>query len=293
MPGPQRLPCETPRAFQPVAGARPSRWILPATILGSSMSFIDGSVVNVALPSIQSGLQASLATAQWVINGYLLALAALILLGGALGDRFGERRIFMAGLGGFVLGSLACGLAPTAAALIAARLVQGLAAALLVPSSLAILGSSYAGEERGKAIGTWAAAAALTTALGPPLGGWLVDAFGWRSVFFVNLPVGLCAFLLSLGLPTSEVANATEPLDVRGAILAILALGLPCYGIISIGEGSTFLGLCPFSCISALIFIPTELHFRAPMLPLSLFRNHSFSGANSMTVLLYAALKGG
>jgi MFS family permease len=184
MVGPYRLPCETPEAQKPrEAEAGNTRWVLPATILGSSISFIDGSVVNVALPEMQRSLEASLGAMQWVINGYMLTLASLILLGGAAGDRFGRRRVFMIGLVGFALTSLACGLAPSAPWLIAARLAQGVAAALLTPTSLAIIGAAYSGEERGAAIGRWAAAAALTTALGPPLGGWLVDTIGWHSIY--------------------------------------------------------------------------------------------------------------
>ena len=165
-----------------------TRWVLPATILGSSLGFIDGSVVNVALPAIRADLTAELAALQWVVNGYMLTLASLILIGGSAGDRFGRRRIFLVGLVGFAAASLACGLSPTAATLIAARLVQGAAAALLMPSSLAIIGAAYTGDARGPAIGTWAAAGALTTALGPVLGGWLVDTVGWRAIFFINLP---------------------------------------------------------------------------------------------------------
>ena len=176
MLGPHRLPCETPEAHQPSdVGGQGTHWVLPATILGSSMSFIDGSVVNVALPAMQHNLATSFGTLQWVVNGYMLTFASLILLGGSAGDRFGRRRIFLIGLGTFALASLICGVAPSASWLVAARLAQGVGAALLTPTSLAIIGSAYSGEARGVAIGTWAAAGALTMALGPPLGGWLVD----------------------------------------------------------------------------------------------------------------------
>ena len=199
MVGPHRLPCETPEAHKPSSTAAVStRWVLPATILGSSMSFIDGSVVNVALPAMQRSLETSFGTMQWVVNGYMLTLASLILLGGSAGDRFGRRRMFMIGLAGFAAASLACGLAPSATWLIAARLAQGVAAALLTPASLAIIGAAFSGEARGPAIGTWAAAGALTTALGPPLGGWLVDVVGWRSIFFINLPIAAVALLLAV-----------------------------------------------------------------------------------------------
>jgi MFS family permease len=211
MVGAHRLPCETPWAQPAHEDANPTQWVLPATILGSSLSFIDSSVVNVALPAIQRGLGAELSAMQWVVNGYMLTLASLILLGGAAGDRFGRRRVFLIGLSGFAATSLACGLAPSAGWLIAARLAQGAAAALLVPSSLAIIGAVYTGEARGRAIGTWAAAGALTTALGPPLGGWLVDTIGWRSIFFINLPLAAIAIWLALKLPADHPAEADKP----------------------------------------------------------------------------------
>jgi EmrB/QacA subfamily drug resistance transporter len=268
--------------------------VLPATILGSSIGFIDGSVVNVALPAIQRELETSLATMQWVINGYMLTLASLILLGGSAGDRFGRRRIFMIGLVGFAAASLACGLAPTAAWLVAARLLQGAMAALLTPASLAIIGAAYVGEARGPAIGTWAAAGALTTALGPALGGWLVDSIGWRSIFFVNLPIAAAAFALALKLTADEGVENAEPLDRRGALLAVLALGLLSYGLIAFGEGATSKGaVATFAALlPAWLFVRREARATAPMMPLSLFRNRNFSGANALTVLLYAALGG-
>ncbi len=217
MLGPHRLPCETPEACKPSeAFAADTRWVLPATILGSSMSFIDGSVVNVALPAIQSDLGTDFATMQWVVNGYMLTLASLILIGGSASDRFGRRRIFLIGLIGFAAASLACGLAPSASWLIGARLAQGMGAALLVPASLAIIGAAYTGDARGPAIGAWAAAGALTTALGPPLGGWLVDTIGWRSIFFVNLPVAAAALLLGFKLTVDQNPERSAPLDARG-----------------------------------------------------------------------------
>jgi EmrB/QacA subfamily drug resistance transporter len=295
MVGPHRLPCEMPEAkgTQREAASH-NRWVLPATILGSSLGFIDGSVVNVALPAIQTGLQSSLATMQWVINGYMLMLAGLILLGGSAGDRFGRRRIFIAGLIGFVAASAGCGIAPSAGWLIAARLVQGIAAALLVPASLAIISAAYHGEARGRAIGTWAAAAALTMALGPPLGGWLVDTTGWRSIFFINVPIEIAALLLALKLPADRNPDDAEPLDLRGAILATLTLGLLSYGLIALGEGNGVAGTIAMAAAipAGGLFIVTEARSAAPMLPLSLFRDRDFAGANTLTVLLYAALSG-
>ncbi len=294
MVGLHRLPCETPSAHSAEVSAKPTRWVLPATILGSSLSLIDGSVVNVALPAIQRDLQTQLATMQWVVNGYMLMLASLILLGGSAGDRFGRRRIFQIGLVGFALASLLCALAPSAGWLIVARLVQGIAAALLVPASLAILGSVYSGDARGRAIGTWAGAAALTTALGPPLGGWLVDAIGWRAIFFVNVPVAVLAWLLTLKIPADHRSETGQTLDWRGAGLAVLALGLIGYGLIALGQGQTFFGIVALTAAvpAAWFLIRTEAYTRAPMVPLWLFRNPAFAGTNGLTVLLYAALSG-
>lgn len=298
MIGPHRLPCDTPEAHKPEGeAATPLRFVLPATILGSSLGFIDSSVVNVALPAIQGALGAPLATMQWVVNGYMLTLASLILLGGAAGDRFGRRRVFLIGLAGFAAASLACALAPSAYWLIGARLVQGAAAAMLVPASLAIVGAAYPQAERGRAIGVWAAAGALTTALGPPLGGWLVDTLGWRSIFLINLPVAAVAIALALKLPRDRDRAAgvsRGALDWRGAAIAIVALGLFSYGLIALGEGRSGSGAAALAAAlpAMWLFIRTEARSPAPMMPLDLFRNRNFSGANALTVLLYAALSG-
>jgi EmrB/QacA subfamily drug resistance transporter len=296
MIGPHLLPCETPAAHAAKGEnlARSTRFVLPATILGSSMGFIDASVVNVALPAMERSLGASLGTLQWVMNGYLLTLASLILIGGSAGDRYGRRRVFVIGLIGFVVASLACGLATNANWLIGARLAQGAAAALLTPTSLAIIGAAYRGPARGPAIGTWAAAGALTTALGPPLGGWLVDTLGWRSIFFINLPLGIAALWLASKLPADRGDTRVDPLDRRGAVLAICALGLACYGLIALGEGKGMTGAGAVGAALPLtwLFVRAEARSSAPMLPLALFANRTFSGANALTVLLYAALGG-
>lgn len=295
MPGPHRLPCETPEAHRPTPGGRDTRWVLPATILGSSLGFIDSSVVNVALPAMQRSLDTSFATLQWVMNGYMLTLASLILLGGFAGDRFGRRRVFVIGLVGFAAASFVCGVAPSAAWLVAARFAQGVAAALLTPASLALIGSAFGGEARGPAIGTWAAAGALATALGPPLGGWLVDTIGWRSIFFINPPIAAVAIVLASRLPPERREAASEaPLDHAGGLLAILMLGSLSYGLIALGEGDRIGGVGAVSAALplALLFIRREASARAPMMPLALFRDRDFSGANSLTVLLYAALGG-
>jgi EmrB/QacA subfamily drug resistance transporter len=268
------------------------KWVLPAAILGSSLGFIDGTVVNVALPAIRADLGTSLAALQWVVNGYMLTLASLILLGGAAGDRFGRRRVFLVGLASFVAASVACGLAPGPAWLIGARLVQGIAAALLTPSSLAIISAAYTGEARAGAIGTWAAAAAITTALGPPLGGWLVDAIGWRAIFFINVPIGVLAWVFGSKLPADQRATSDEPLDLRGGLLAVVALGALSYGLVALGEGKQAMAAIALamSLPATAWFIRTQTHARAPMMPLELFRNRTFTGANVLTVVLYAAL---
>jgi EmrB/QacA subfamily drug resistance transporter len=295
MIGPHRLPCETPAAHKPRdTGAHSTRWVLPAAILGSSVSFIDSSVVNVALPVLQRSFDASLGTMQWVVNGYMLTLASLILLGGSAGDRFGRRRVFIVGLIGFAAASLACGIAPSAFWLIVARLIQGVAAALLTPASLAIIGAAYSGNARGPAIGTWAAAGALTTALGPALGGWLVDTIGWRWIFFINIPICAAALLLALKLPADRGVPGSETLDRRGAMLAVAALALLSYGLIALGEGNARGGAAAIVAAvpAAWMLLRTEARAHAPMVPLWLFRSRDFSGANLLTLLLYAALSG-
>lgn len=299
MTGPDRIPGETPEALSSADTivASPgvqTRWVLPATILGSSLSFIDSSVVNVALPAMQRDFQSSLATVQWIVNGYMLTLASFILLGGAAGDRFGRRRIFLMGLLAFAGASLMCAVAPTVNWLIAARLAQGFAAALLVPTSLAIIGSAFSGEARGRAIGTWAGSAALTTAFGPPLGGWLVDSISWRAIFFVNLPIAALAALFILRTPEDRGADNEQPLDFTGALLAVLSLGLICYSLITLGKGERALGLSGLvaAAIAVGCFGATEQRAEQPMMPLSLFRDRRFAGANGLTVLLYAALTG-
>jgi EmrB/QacA subfamily drug resistance transporter len=272
----------------------PTRWILPATILGSSLGFIDSSVVNVALPAVQNGFHISLATVQWIVNGYMLTLASCILLGGAAGDRFGQRRVFLLGLYGFAGASTLCALAPSVTWLIISRLIQGLAAAFLTPTSLAIIGLAFSGVERARAIGTWAGAAALTTAVGPPLGGWLVDAIGWRAVFFVNLPLAGLAVAFVLRTSPDRSRDGNHELDLSGALLAVATLGLICYGLIALGNGQHLLGWSSLAAamIAATSFCLAERRAPAPMMPLPLFANRAFAGVNCLTLLLYAALTG-
>src|SRR5882757_4907872 len=226
------------------------RATLAATILGSSLAFIDGSVVNVALPALAQDLKVNPVNLSWAINAYLLPLGVLILLGGALGDHFGRRRLFQIGLSTFALASLACSAAPSFAWLLAARGLQGLGAALLMPNSLALLGSEFSGEARGRAIGTWAAAGALAGALGPVLGGWLVDTAGWRVIFFINVPLGVGAGYLAwkyVREPTESRNPA--PLDAPGAALATVALGLLTW---SLTEASNTTGTATMPWIAAI-----------------------------------------
>jgi EmrB/QacA subfamily drug resistance transporter len=302
MIGLDRAPCD-PGVIRAAAAdtdgcaERARRWVLASAILGSSMAFIDGSVVNVALPAMQADLATSVAGAQWIVNAYQLMLGALILVGGAAGDRFGRRRIFVLGIGLFAGASVACGLAPDAATLIAARAVQGVGGAFLVPSSLALISAAFPPEERGRAIGTWAGFSALTTALGPVLGGWLVDGWSWRLIFFVNVPLALVTLRLALRhVPESRGAAATAPVDWWGGLLAAVGLGALVYGLTSAsGLGWTHPAVLGPLLAGALVlvrFVKHEAGAALPMIPLGLFRSAAFSGANGMTFLLYFALGG-
>ncbi|HMG72196.1 MAG TPA: MFS transporter [Pyrinomonadaceae bacterium] len=273
------------------------RWILAATILGSSMVFIDGTVVNVALPALQANLNATSVDVQWVVESYALFLAALLLLGGSLGDHFGRRRIYAIGVVLFALASVWCGLAPSIGQLITARAVQGIGGAMLVPGSLAIISASFPEDERGQAIGTWSGSTAITTAMGPVIGGWLIEHVSWRAVFFLNLPLALAVLLLvARYVPESRNEEESRKLDFLGATLATLSLGAIVYGLIE----SSRLGLQNPIVIGALLagtiifatFILVEARVQHPMMPLSLFRSRNFAGANLLTLFLYASLAG-
>ncbi|HWE73369.1 MAG TPA: MFS transporter [Stellaceae bacterium] len=271
-------------------------WVLAATILGSSMAFIDATVINVALPAIQSELAVSIAAAQWVINAYLLLLGSLILVGGAAGDRFGRRRIFVFGTVLFTIASMACGLAPNAAILIASRAVQGIGGALLVPESLAIISAAFPEEERGKAIGTWAGFSALTTALGPVLGGTLVDTLSWRAVFFINLPLAVIAIGVALRHVPESRGEHDDAIDWQGGVLASLGLFGIAYGTSEAGNARwsepIVYGPLLAGIVVLAVFLWWEARAKTPMMPLALFRKPAFSGANAITLLLYAALSG-
>lgn len=270
---------------------------MAATILGSSLAFIDGSVVNVALPAIQANLAASLGGAQWVVTAYLLMLGALILVGGAIGDRFGRRRVFAYGIVVFTIASIFCGVAPDVRSLIAARVVQGAGAAFLVPGSLAIISAVFPPRERDKAIGTWAGFSALTSAFGPVLGGWLVDTLSWRAIFFINIPIALVTLGLSFRfVPESRGEEADVAVDWGGGLLATLGLAGLAYGLTQASDlGWTrpaVVGSLLASAVVLGIFVWHEARAAAPMVPLSLFRSAAFSGTNMITLLLYFALSG-
>lgn len=269
-------------------------WILAATILGSSMAMIDGTVVNVALPILQTSLNATAADVQWIVESYALFLAALILVGGSLGDRFGRRMIFAYGVAVFAVASVWCGLAPNVQQLIFARAVQGIGGAMLVPGSLAIISASFSAEQRGQAIGTWSGFTGITSALGPVVGGWLVENASWRWIFFLNIPIA--AIVLSIlfwRVPESRDENATR-LDWWGALFVTVGLGTLVYGLIESSHLSwshpQVIGSLILSILTLLAFIFVEANSPAPMMPLTLFRSRTFSGANLLTLLLYSAL---
>ncbi len=278
-----------------VGGGRASL-VLAGTVLGSSLAFIDGSAVNLTLPVLQKSLGGDLAQAQWVMNAYMLMLGALVLAGGAAADRYGRKRVFMIGVGLFSLASLLCGLAPSLALLIAARMIQGVGAALLVPASLAILGAAFDKAARGRAIGIWAGAGGLTSALGPVLGGWLTDTVSWRAVFLINLPVAALAVLfLAFGAKESR-ASSRGPVDLMGAAAATLGLAAITWGLTDAPRRGPAEPLVIVALVGGLVavavFLAIERKASAPMLPLTLFRSRAFSGANGLTLLLYGAFGG-
>lgn len=284
--------------YRPGVAAEAVGWpVLVATILASSMVFIDGSVVNVALPALQRDFGATAAQAQWVVESYALFLAALILVGGSLGDHLGRKRIFLLGVVAFAATSLWCGLAPTIEMLIVARATQGIAGALLTPASLAIISAAYMDEtERGKAIGTWSGFTAITTAFGPVLGGWLVENASWRWVFVINLPLALLVVLVAwLGVPESRDEEAGR-LDFAGAALATIGLGALVFGLIEAPvrgwENPLVLAGLAIGVVALAVFVIIEAHVPSPMVPLSLFRSPTFAGANLLTLLLYGAFGG-
>ena len=301
MPSARSRPCEegtiqsVPVAGDCAAGAK--LWVLLATILASSIAYVDESIVNVALPAIETDLSASAAVIQWLINAYTLTLSSLLLVGGAAGDRFGRRRLFIIGISIFAVASLWCGISLNTTQLISARAVQGVGAALLIPSSLAIIGATFPENERGKAIGTWAGFSALAAAAGPLLGGWIVDHFSWRWIFFVNPLLTVPTVLVALyHVPESSDPEAKPGLDWKGALLVLIGLGSITYGLIALPilKWSDPIVLASLSVGLVLLgaFVWVEGHSRAPMLPLTMFRSRAFSVINILTLLLYGALGG-
>ncbi len=282
------------------AGCKPSDrpWILAATILGSSLAFIDGTVVNVALPALQSAFHATVTGVQWIIELYALFLSSLLLVGGAAGDHFGRRRTYAAGLVLFTAASVLCGLSKDIQELILARAIQGIGGALLVPGSLAIISATFEEEDRGRAIGTWSGFTSITTALGPVLGGWLVEHASWRWIFFINLPMALVVLVLVWRhVPESRGEDGSRRrLDWAGAGLTSVGLGGLVYGLIeSSNKGwvhPAVVGALAGGVIALAAFLFLESRVKDPMLPLTLFRSRNFSGANLMTLFQYAALSG-
>jgi EmrB/QacA subfamily drug resistance transporter len=272
------------------------RWLVVAAALGSGVAFLDGSVVNVALPAIGRDVGGGFSVLQWVLDGYLLSLSALLLLGGALGDRYGRRRVFLVGLTIFTVASLGCGLAPTGSVLILARLVQGVGGALLIPGSLALIDATVQLQDRGRAIGTWAGLSGVASALGPFLGGWLVDAASWRWVFFINVPLAAAAMVVTVRhVPESRDTSATGRLDLAGAGSVTLGLG----GIIFALIEAPVRGWTPLTVAAVVVgtvalaaFPLIEHRQRAPLVPPSLFHSAQFTGANLVTLAVYTGLGG-
>src|SRR5882724_11752575 len=270
-------------------------WVLAVTIMASTISYIDESVVNIALPTIEADLKTSAAVVQWLVNAYMVSLTALVLIGGAAGDQLGRRKIFIAGTALFAAASLWCGIAPNIAQLILARIVQGAGAALLIPCSLAIIGATFDENERGKAIGTWAAFSAISAAFGPVLGGWIVDHTSWRWIFLINPLVALPAIAIALRyVPESRDPQAVRGLDWLGALLALGGLASLVYGLIEApSRGFADAGVIVSLGAGALLlaaFVWQETRSATPMMPLQLFRARAFAGINLTTLLLYAGL---
>jgi EmrB/QacA subfamily drug resistance transporter len=277
-------------------GSPAGRWVLAVAVLGSGMALLDSTVVNVALPDIGRDLDASTSSLQWILNGYLLTLASLILLGGSLGDRHGRRRIFVLGTGLFTVASLLCAIAPNAELLVVARLLQGIGGALLTPGSLAMIESSFRPADRAAAIGAWSGLGGVAAALGPLVGGYLVEAVSWRAIFLINLPLGILVMTLaSRHVPESRDPTASGHLDFGGAALVALGLGGITYALIEAPE----MGATPLIVVAGIggavamaAFIVVERRSRNPMMPLAIFASRQFSAANLVTFVVYAALGG-
>ena len=261
------------------------------------MAFVDGTVVNIAVPVLQATLGASIADVQWVVEAYTLFLASLMLTGGALGDRYGRRRVFAIGVVAFTAGSIACGFAPTIHVLVACRGVQGVGAALMVPGSLAIISAIFPDDSRGRAIGTWSAFTSITMVVGPLLGGVLIDHLSWRAIFFINAPVAAISLWLTFRYVPETREGGDRALDPAGAVLATLGLGALVFGLIEssrLGLSHPLIaGTLAGGALLLVLFLAVEARGRSPMMPLALFRSRDFAGANLLTLFLYGALAGG
>jgi EmrB/QacA subfamily drug resistance transporter len=273
-----------------------NRFTLIATILGASMVFIDGTVVNVALPAIQRDLGGGLAAQQWVVDAYLLTLGSLILLGGSIGDIFGEVRVFILGVAAFGVASVLCAIAPDINTLIVFRGIQGIAGALLTPASLALITVTFAGEERGAAIGTWTAWTGISIVIGPLLGGWLIDVWSWRVIFFVNIPIAVLTLAIALRLPGRSAQRTAVRVDLVGAALCTFGLGALVFGFIEQprrgwGDVAVAGGIAGGAAL-LVAFVLYEMRTAEPMLPLRLFRSRNFTVTNIETLAVYGALSG-
>ncbi len=273
-------------------GTPAARRVVVAAVLGSGMAFLDGTVVNVALPSIGKDLHADLAGLQWVLDAYLVTLTAFLLLGGALGDRFGRRRVFEIGVGIFTAASVLCGVAPSVELLVAARALQGVGGAMLVPGSLALLSVTMHRDDRSRAVGAWSGLTGVASALGPLLGGWLVDASSWRWVFLINVPLAVAVVVIVRGVPESRASDAPPGLDYPGATVVAGGLVALTAGLIDGGEAwsTRAITLVAVGVVLLTAFVLIELQSRHPMLPLGLFRSMQFTGANLVTFSVYAGL---
>lgn len=283
------------RSIGKTSGAAAPRMVLAATILASSLAFVDSSVVNVGLPVIGRSLDADAGAQQWIINAYLLPLSALLLLGGAAGDRFGRRRLLIAGVALFALASIACALAPNLAAMLIGRFAQGVASAILMPNSLAILGQTFSGEAKGRAIGLWASTGAIAAAIGPVFGGWLIDLGGWRGIFLINVPLAAGAIWVAWRFVPADSDNSDMPLDMSGGVLATLALGGLTWAL-TVGSGksgwtgeATLVAAVGLMLLALFVYVEKRKGERA-MMPLTLFASKSFVGLTLLTLFLYGAL---
>jgi EmrB/QacA subfamily drug resistance transporter len=278
-------------------GTARGKWVLTATVLGSAMAQLDATVVGIAQPAIGKEFHAQIAGLQWVSAGYLLTVAGLILLAGALCDRFGRRKIFVIGVAWFAVASLICAIAPNIGLLIAARMLQGVGGALLTPGSLAILEASFAPLERGRVIGAWSGLGGVATALGPFVGGFLITAVSWRLIFLINLPIAVAVIFISIRhVPETKDPDATGYIDIAGSALTVAALVGISYGLIQGSSGNwsspVVLGALVIGVVALVVFVVVELHVRAPIVPLDIFKSRQFSATNGVTLLIYGMLGG-